>query len=140
MRLRFRHAALLIGLLVSAPALAALKPAPAAPVQPALTALAAPRAAEVSSVGINRIIARTGERRRDIQVMTDNGPVYFAWPAGVTPFEFVIDFDEGGAATARADGYTDADKSRYAAALDAVLTEAVRTVRANNAWATRPRS
>jgi len=140
MRLRFRPAVLLIALLLSEPAIAALKPAPAAPVQPALTALVAPRADEVSSVGINRIIARTGERQRDIQVMTANGPVYFAWPASVTPFEFVIDFGEGGVPTARADGYSDTEKARYAAALDAVLSEAVRSVRSNNAWATRPRS
>ena len=140
MPLRSRHAVMLIGLLLSPPALAALKPSPAAPVQPALTALVEPRAAEASAVGINRIVARTGERQRDIQVMTASGPVYFAWPANVTPFEFVIDFGDGGAPTARSDGYTDADKARFAAALDAVLTEAVRSVRANNAWATRPRS
>jgi hypothetical protein len=133
----FRHAALLIALLLVAPAFAALSPA--APVQHALTTLVTPHAAELSSVGINRIVARTGEQRRDIQVMTANGPVYFAWPAGVTPVEFVIDFGEGGAPTVRAEDYADADKARYTAAMDAILREAARQVRSNNAWATRPR-
>ena len=138
MRLSCR-AVLTIGLLLAAPAFAALKPSPAAPVQQALTSLVAPHAAELSSVGINRIVARTGERQRDIQVMTANGPVYFAWPATVTPVEFVIDVGENGEPTVRADAYTEASNARYAAAMGAILPEAVRQVRSNNVWATRPR-
>ena len=138
-----RHVALLIALsvasLLAAPALAAWKLAPAKPVQPVLTTLVTPRAAEVSSVGINRIVARTGEQGRDIQVMTAQGPIYFAWPANVTPVEFVIDVSEGGALTVRAEGYTDGNNARYAAALEAILSEAVRQVESNNVWATRPR-
>lgn len=135
-----RHAAVLSGLLIASPAFAASKPSPAAPVQHALVALAAPLAAELSSAGINRIVARTGEQRRDIQVMTAHGPVYFAWPSHVTPVEFVIDVGENGVPTVRADGYTEAEKARYAAAMDAIVPEAVRQVRSNNAWATRPRT
>jgi hypothetical protein len=134
------HAALLIATLATAPTFAASKPAPAAPVQPALAALAAPHADDLSAVGINRIVARTGERRRDIQVMTDNGPLYFGWPDNVTPVEFVIDVAEGGALRVRADGYTDESSARYHAAMEAILREAVLQVRANNVWAARPRS
>ena len=135
-----RHAALSIALLLSAPAFPASKPAPAAPVQHALTTLVAPRGAELSSLDINRIVARTGEQHRDIQVMTAHGPVYFAWPTNVAPVKFVVDVGEAGAMTVRADGYTEENAARYAAAIDAILVEAVRQVRANNVWATRPRS
>ena len=136
-----RHAAvLLIGLLAPSAALPATKPAPAAPVQEALIALVSPRGAELSSIDINRIVARTGERNRDIQVITTHGPVYFGWPSNVTPVEFVIDVGDGGDVNVRAAGYSEENKARYAAALDAVLVEAVRQVRANNVWVSRPRS
>ena len=134
------RATLLVALLLAAPAFAAWFPTPAAPVQPALITLVEPRAAELSSLDINRIVARTGERHRDIQVMTAYGPVYFGWPVNVTPVEFVIDVGEGGAPTVRAGGYTEANSARYADAINAVLAEAFRQVRANNAWATRPRA
>jgi hypothetical protein len=58
----------------------------------------------------------------------------------VTPVTFVIDATKDGAVTVRADGYTEANKARYAAAIDAVIPEAVRRTQANNAWATRPKS
>ena len=113
---------------------------PPAPVQPALAPLVTPRASELSSVGIQRIAARMGKQRRDIQVLTGHGSVYFAWPKNVTPVAFVIEVGTGGALTVRADGYTEANNPRYAAAFDAVLPEAVRRTRTNNAWATRPKT
>jgi hypothetical protein len=71
---------------------------------------------------------------------TGYGPVYFAWPKNGTPMAFVIEVGKGGALTVRADGYTEADKARYAAAIEAVIPEAVRRTRSNNAWATRPKT
>jgi hypothetical protein len=70
---------LLIASLGAAVALAATTPAspPPPPVQPALAPLVTPRVPEMSSVGIQRIAARTGKSKRDIQVMTRYGPVYF---------------------------------------------------------------
>lgn len=134
------HAALLSALLVATPAFPASTPAPVPPGEQALATLVTPRGAELSSIDINRIVARTGQRHRDIQVMTTHGPVYFGWPSNVTPVEFVIDVGEGGALKMRVSGYTEGNNARYAAAIDAVLQEAVRQVRANNAWTTRPRS
>ena len=81
-----------------------------------------------------------GKQRRDIQVLTGYGPVYFAWLKNVTPVAFVIEVGKGGALTVRADGYTEANKASYAAAFDAVIPEAVRRTRSNNAWATRPKT
>jgi len=135
-----RHAALLGALVVVTPAYPTSKPAPATPAQQELANMVQTRGAELSSIDINRIVARAGERHRDIQVMTTHGPVYFGWPSNVTPVEFVIDVREGGAFTVRVSGYTEANNARYAAAINAVLAEAIRQVQANNAWATRPRS
>jgi len=134
------QAALLNALLIAVPAFPASRPAPAAPAQAALVSLVAARGAELSSIDINRIAARTGQQNRDIQVMTTHGPVYFGWPADVTPVEFVIDVGDGGAFSVRISGYDEANNARYAAAINAVLAEAIRQVQANNAWATRPRS
>ena len=106
----------------------------------ALAPLVAPHATELNSVGIQRIVTRTGKQRRDIQVLTGYGPVYFAWPKNVTPVVFVIEVGKGGALTVRADGYTEANKASYSAAFDAVIPEAVRRTRSNNAWATRPKT
>jgi hypothetical protein len=140
--------ALAIGVAASAQTPAPAKPAspapaksaPAAPaVQPALAALAAPRAGDLNNAGIQKIVARTGHRRRDIQVMTPYGASYLPWPKGVTPAPFQLDVGSGGALTVRAAGYTDASKSNYAAAFDAVLPEAIRLANENRARATRPR-
>ena len=133
---------LLIACLGGATAFAASSPTtpPPPPVQPALEPLVAPRAAELNSVGIQRIVTRTGKQRRDIQVMTGYGPVYFAWPKNATPMAFVIEVGKGGAITVRAEGYTEANKASYSAAIDAVIPEAVRRTRSNNAWATRPKT
>jgi hypothetical protein len=116
------------------------KSAPAAPaVQPALAALAAQRAAELGNAGIQKIVARTGHKRRDIQVMTPYGASYFPWPKGVKPTPFQLDVGAGNALTVRAAGYTEANRANYAAAFDAVLPEAIRLANESRAKATRPR-
>jgi hypothetical protein len=141
-------AALAVALSASAQTAAPAKPAtpapaksaPAAPaVQPALAALAAPRAADLSNAGIQKIVARTGHKRRDIQVMTPYGASYFPWPKGVKPAPFQLDVGAGGALTVRAAGYTEASKPNYASAFDAVLPEAIRLASESRAKATRPR-
>lgn len=135
-----RHAALVSVLVVVTPAYAASKPAPDTSAQQELASRIKTRGPELSAIDINRIVARTGEGHRDIQVMTSFGPVYFGWPSNVTPVAFVIDVREGDALLVRVPGYSEENNARYAAAIDAVLREAVRQVQANNAWATRPRS
>jgi hypothetical protein len=112
----------------------------AAAVQPALAPLVAPRAAELSAAGIGKIVARTGKKRRDIQVATQYGSAYFAWPKNVTPVTFEIEVGQGGAVTVRANDYTEANRARYAAAFDAVLTESVRQANIARAYAQRPRA
>jgi hypothetical protein len=113
--------------------------AKAASVQPALAPLVAPRAAELVTAGIQKIVARTGMQKRDIQVLTSYGPIYFAWPKNVTPVTFGIEVGQGSAATVRAAGYTEANKERYAAAFDAILPEALRQALDAKARAQRPR-
>lgn len=105
----------------------------------ALAPLVAPHTAELAAAGVQKVVARTGKNRRDIQVLTRWGPAYFPWPKDVTP----VTFDLYVAAENRLDivagGYTDATKARYAAAFDAVLPQAVRVANAARAQAQRPR-
>ena len=114
--------------------------APTAPaVQPALAELFAPRAAELGGAGIQRIVARTGKNRRDIQVLSSWGPIYFPWPKGATPAPFQIDVGARNALTVRADGYAEAKKAQYAAAFDAVVPQAVRMANEAKERALRPK-
>lgn len=114
-------------------------PAKSAPNQPALAALAAPRASDLYAAGVQKIVARTGKQRRDIQILTSYGTSYIPWPKGVTPAPFQLDVGAKGALTVRADEYSDANRSRYAAAFDAILPEAVRLANESRAKAQRPR-
>jgi hypothetical protein len=116
----------------------AQKPAATAPEQPALSTLAAARAPELSSAGIRSVHARTGKQRRDIQVATEWGPVYFAWPKGVTPAPFELVVDKA-AVKVVAPSYSDKDQALYAKAFDAVLPEAVRRANEMKAQAQRPK-
>ena len=50
--------------------------------QPALVKHVAPRGPELAAAGIKGIAARTGRQRRDIQVVTQFGPAYFAMAEG----------------------------------------------------------
>ena len=106
---------------------------------PALTALVAPRAAELQAAGIQSILARTGKRRRDIQVLTQWGPAYFGWPKGVAPVVFEIYVARNGTAQVYTEGYGESNKARYAAALDAVVPEAIRQARNVRAAFLRPK-
>ena len=105
----------------------------------ALAPLVGPHTAALSAAGVEEVVARTGKNRRDIQVVTKWGPAYFPWPKGVTPVTFDIYVKAPNAFDVTADGYSEANKARYAAAFDAVLPQAVRSANAVRAQATRPK-
>jgi len=105
----------------------------------ALSPLVGPHTAALSSAGVEEVVARTGKNKRDIQVLTKWGPAYFPWPKGVTPVTFDIYVKAPNAFDVTADGYTEANKARYAAAFDAVLPQAVRSANAVRAQAMRPK-
>jgi hypothetical protein len=96
----------------------------------ALAPILAPRTAELSAAGVQKVVARTGKGKRDIQVLTRWGPSYLAWPKGVTPVTFEVYVEAPNSFDVIADGYTEADKARYAAAFDAVVPLAVRSANA----------
>jgi hypothetical protein len=134
--------------LVAGPALAqapvpAPRPPPAAPaptpVQPALGALVQARGAELAAAGIDAIVARTGKQRRDLQVRSRYGPIYFGWPKGVKPVTFELAVASNGVVTVRAQGADAAGLDDYRAAFDAVIPEAIRLARDAKARAERPR-
>ncbi len=104
----------------------------------ALAPIVAPRTAELSAAGVQKVVARTGKNKRDIQVFTKWGPAYFSWPKDVTPVTFEIYVESPNAFDVSAAGYTDANKARYAAAFDAVLPLAVRSANTLRAQAQRP--
>lgn len=97
----------------------------------ALSPLVAPHTAALSAAGVQKVVARTGKNKRDIQVLTQWGPLYFPWPKGVEPVTFELYVEAPRAFDVTAAGYTESAKARYAAAFDAVLPLAVRS--ANNA-------
>lgn len=108
---------------------------------PALSELVGSRAAEMQAAGIRSIGARIGKGRRDIQIETQYGYAYVAWPKNVTPIEFAIYLKVGATvyATVYAADYTEADKARYAAAFDAIIPEAIRQANVARAATQRPR-
>jgi len=107
--------------------------------QPALVKHVAPRGPELAAAGIKGIAARTGRQRRDIQVVTQFGPAYFAWPKGSAPAIFEIEVEAANNVEVWTTGYTPADEARYRAAIDAVIPEAVRAAARVREQATRPK-
>jgi hypothetical protein len=105
----------------------------------ALAPLVAPRTAELSAAGVRKIVARTGKNKRDIQVQTQWGPAYFAWPKGSTPVTFEVYVKEPNAFDVIAAEYKETDKARYAAAFDAVFPLAVSSANALRIQAQRPK-
>jgi hypothetical protein len=126
------------------PAAAATKSSPtasaAAPAQPALAALVQARGAELAAAGIESIVARTGKQRRDLQVRSRYGPIYFGWPKGVKPVTFELTVGQGGTVTVKAQGGDATGLDDYRAAFDAVIPQAIRLARDAKARAERPRS
>ncbi len=114
--------------------------ASAASAQTELVALVGPRADQLRAAGVQRILARTGKQKRDIQVMTKYGAVYFGWPKGVSPVTFEMQLGRDDGLVVRASGYTEASRPHYAAAFDAVIPEALRQAAQAKALAERPRT
>ena len=133
-----RWIVLVVALLGGGPSVAA--PAPEAPAQPGLVALVASRDAAVRDSGIQQIVARTGKAKRDIQVLTLYGPLYFAWPKNVAPVPFELYFNAGGDTAGFAHDFTDATRPTFSAALDAILPQAMRGAASARAHAQRPRN
>jgi hypothetical protein len=104
-----------------------------------LAALVGPRAAELSNAGVQKIAARTDKGKRNIQLLTKYGAIYFGWPKGVQPVAFDIVLGQGSSAVAHASGYSEATKARYAAALDALIPEALDRTAKAKVWAERPK-
>ena len=94
--------------------------------QPALVKHVAPRGPELAAAGIKGIAARTGRQRRDIQVVTQFGPAYFAWPKGSAPAIFEIEVEAASNVEVWTTGYTPADEARYRSAIAGVIPAAVR--------------
>ena len=107
--------------------------------QPALVKHVTPRGPELAAAGIKSIAARTGRQRRDIQVVTQFGPAYFAWPKGAVPAVFEIEVEAASNVEVWTTGYASADEARYRAAIDAVIPEAVRAAARVREQATRPK-
>jgi len=107
--------------------------------QPALVKHVAPRGPELAAAGIKGIAARTGRQRRDIQVVTQFGPAYFAWPKGAVPAVFEIEVEAANNVEVWTTGYASADEARYRAAIDAVIPDAVRAAARVREQATRPK-
>ena len=107
--------------------------------QPALVKHVAPRGPELAAAGIKGIAARTGRQRRDIQVVTQFGPAYFAWPKGAVPAVFEIEVEAANNVEVWTTGYTAADEARYRAAIDAVIPEALRAAARVREQMTRPK-
>lgn len=107
--------------------------------QPALLKHLSPRGPELATAGIRSIAARTGRQRRDIQVVTQFGPAYFAWPKGAAPAVFEIEGETANNVEVWTTGYTPADEARYRAAIDAVIPEAVRAAARVREQMTRPK-
>jgi len=144
-----KHQSIMMAVMTAALAMPAWAQQPAAPsgsaetqakaVRAALVPLILPHAAALSAAGVQKVVARTGKKKRDVQVTTRWGPAYFPWPKGVTPVAFDLYVTAADDFVVSADGYTEANKPRYAAAFDAVLPQAVRSANAVQAQATRPK-
>jgi hypothetical protein len=105
----------------------------------ALSPVVGPRTAELSAAGVQKVVARTGKGKRDIQVFTQWGTSYFPWPKGVAPVVFEIYVEAPNKFDVIADGYAEARKASYVAAFDAVLPQAVRAANTLRAQAQRPK-
>ena len=80
--------------------------------------------------GIQKISAKADNGRRAIEVHSPWGNLNFAWPKGVKPVAFTIETGKGGGATISAPGFTEANKEEYRAAIDAVVTKAIKDAQA----------
>ena len=129
-----------------APAKAPAKAAVTAPaagtvkaVQPGLFEVAGPRVNEVMAAGIRKITATPGKGFRAIAVESPWGVSYHGWPNNLKPVAFTIEVGKpAGGATISAPGFTEANKTDYKAAIEAIIPFAVAGTRSAKAFSERP--
>jgi len=102
-------------------------------VQPGLLEVTGPRVNDAVAAGIQKITARPDKSRRAIEVKSPWGNINFAWPKDVKPVAFTIETSKGGGATISAPGFTESNKADYKAAVDAVVTKAIKDAQAQKA-------
>jgi hypothetical protein len=112
-------------------------PAPGAPakvtaVQPGLLEVTGGRVKDAVGAGIQKITAKAATGNRAVQVYSPWGHIYSGWPEGVKPVDFTIE-NMSGRAMINAPGFTEANKSDYKAAVDAVVTMAIEKASAQKA-------
>ncbi|HEY7905252.1 MAG TPA: hypothetical protein VIH36_17515 [Casimicrobiaceae bacterium] len=101
---------------------------PRAPDRPELARLAAPYAADLRGVGIQRV---TSPGNGDlVRLDTYYGAVYIRYPPGVAPMAFVLDVDADHLAAAA----PAADPGQFHRLLDVLVPDAVRETASNNAF------
>ena len=101
-------------------------------VVPALAPYASARAGALSAEGVEKVVVWSNRPEQPVQVITRNGAIYFPWPPSLPFAAFAVDV-RGSDASVRADGFVDADRTRYASAIDFALAESQRLARDNNA-------
>lgn len=95
-------------------------------VQPGLLEVTGGRVNDAVAAGIQKITAKAESGRRAVEVKSPWGNLYFAYPQGVKPVAFTIETGKGGGATISAPGFTESNKEEYRAAVDAVVTKAIK--------------
>lgn len=108
----------------------AMAPASVKAVQPGLLEVTGGRVNDAVAAGIQKITAKADNSRRAIEVHSPWGNLNFAWPKDVKPVAFTIETNKAGGATISAPGFTEAKKEEYKAAVDAVVTKAIRDAQA----------
>jgi hypothetical protein len=124
---------IMLAALMAIPAFAQQQAAPAASVkavQPGLLEVTGGRVNDAVAAGIQKITAKADNSRRAIEVHSPWGNLNFAWPKGVKPVAFTIETGKAGGATISAPGFTEANKEEYRAAVDAVVTKAIKDAQA----------
>ena len=111
-------------------------PASVKAVQPGLLEVTGGRVNDAVAAGIQKITAKADNSRRAIEVHSPWGNLNFAWPKDVKPVAFTIETSKGGGATISAPGFTEANKEQYRAAVDAVVTKAIKDAQAQKATKT----
>ena len=95
-------------------------------VQPGLLEVSGGRVNDAVAAGIQKITAKADNSRRAIEVHSPWGNLNYAWPKDVKPVAFTIETAKNGGATISAPGFTEANRAEYKAAIDAVVTRAIR--------------
>ncbi len=104
-------------------------------VEPGLYAVAGARVQQVAAAGVQKITAMPGKDRRSIAVESPWGYSYFDYPKNVkpVPFEIWVGGSAGGA-TISAPGFNDTNKADYKAAIDAIISHAIKSTQQNRIY------